>query len=217
MALIPGGPFVFRISGQRYIFSGEQDRIEHTKSYCIDRYEASRLDALKPGLKPIPVSKPDVLPWVSLSWEQARDACERVGKRLCTKLEWEKAAGGPTGHLYPWGNEPNFDKCNTYDSKNGPRKIAPTGSFPKCKSVYGLWDMCGNVSEWVSDPWQPGKSDRMILGGSFNYNHHNDQGLYPFFGWQFIGYGETLDAAHHHPPNVSYPDDGFRCCSDLIQ
>jgi formylglycine-generating enzyme required for sulfatase activity len=115
--------------------------------------------------------KPDAAkhPAVEVSFAGAKAYCEWAGKRLPTEAEWLMACEGPEHLTFPWGHHLRIARpealrrANIFGDVDGFLRTAPVGSFPHGRSVYGVWDMGGNVWEWaISESGQP-----RLRGGSW--------------------------------------------------
>lgn len=147
-----------------------------------------------PGLEGHPV--------VNVTWHQAQQFAAWCGKRLPTEAEWEKAARGIDGRRWPWGNQFDPNRCNTYDTKLD--TTSPVGAFPGGDSPYGVSDMAGNVWEWTADwygaykkPYRPASEShtKVTRGGSCMSVKEITRCTY----------------RHTHDPDTASEDLGFRC------
>jgi sulfatase modifying factor 1 len=177
------------------------------KHFCIDRYEWPN----QPGVKPA----------IGIDWNEARERCGGVGKRLCTDSEWTLACEGLERLPYPYGYARNAEACNIDkpyilpdDTKiNDPRtRLAefsrldqrdPSGARDSCVSPYGVFDMTGNVDEWVVN--ETGREDDR-----------------PYVSGLKGGYwGPVRDRCRpmttDHNQGYRFYQIGFRCCADVAR
>ncbi len=137
----------------------------YLSAYYIDKYEVSNAqytEFIKATDYPAPaywdhhrLNQPSQ-PVTGVNWYDANAYCHWANKRLPTEAEWEKAARGPAGLIYPWGNELNITKANFARGKTGQNfATVSVDSHPDGKSYYGVYNMAGNVFEWVQDWYDP--------------------------------------------------------------
>ena len=158
MLYVPEGEFIMGDYDEDSHFTSRPSRKVYLDEFYIDKYEVTNAEFNKCA-RLGPCWDSDVFrykgldgatqPVVGVSWYQAKDYCEWVGKRLPTEAEWEKAARGANGRLYPWGEKVSCDLANY--QRCGYDKTTPVGSYPAAVSPYGALDMAGNVEEWTFD------------------------------------------------------------------
>lgn len=222
MVLIPAGEFPM----------GTDDRLRDEKplhvvyirAFYIDRFEVTNEDYKKftsasgyyapdnweYGRYPSGKGKHPV---IFVNWNDADAYCKWRGKRLPREREWEKAARGADGLIYPWGNKWDMNKSN--NPLRGYEGTMEVGSFEAGKSPYGLYDMSGNVWEWVDDYYlshpgsdavspEFGQKYRMLKGGSWMDCSFYTCGISaPVFNRSFFDSSTKNDSF------------GFRCALDV--
>ncbi len=202
MVPVPAGWFLMGSDPGLDRVAGPQEQPRHSvylDAFEIDQFEVSNAHYLRfvlatkaavpPYWKGDPF--PDKMaphPVIGVSWHEADTYCRWVGKRLPTEAEWEKAARGTDGRLYPWGNElPGWLRTNIAHpgSKRGIRypPLANVNRYERGVSPYGVYQMAGNVAEWVADWFDPDYyrrgpaenprgpargEDKVFRGGSWN-------------------------------------------------
>ena len=219
MVLVPAGKFTRGSSlsddekpvRQIYLNAFYMDKYEVTVGQYAKYLEVTGMEE-PPDWDTMNQSQHQRRPVVNVSWEDAVNYCKWADKRLPTEAEWEKAARGADGRIYPWGNEAptrlhaNYGRSDWDDHM----ALAPVGSFEAGKSPYGIYDLAGNAWEWVFDwyehdfytkspdknPIGPSKGDeKVVRGGS----------------WLYVS--EFLRSAHRFnaQPSNRHFGYGFRC------
>lgn len=150
-------------------------------------------------------------PVVGVTWKEAGSFCAWRKGRLPTEAEWEKAARGQRPIEYPWGNEaPDKTRAN-FDNHLG--KTAAVGSYPAGKSDYGVFDMSGNVSEWVQDWHFP----EYYLFSPKENPPGPDKGHYKVIrGGNWQNNAEDISPTYRNAtiPKARSKTVGFRCVTD---
>ena len=216
VAEIPAGPFLMGIDKKRNGNASDDETLQQTVTlhtmYWIAQHPLTVAEYAR-FIDATPHSAPQNWeqqmqrlehPVVNISWEDTRAYVEWVADMtgepwaMPSQAQWEKAARGTAGRIYPWGNTWDSIKANTF--AGGPGDTTPMGSYPDGQSPYGVYDMAGNVWEWTrsvnqsypydatdgrEEPRNQGK--RVLRGGSWSNAPGNARATYRHYvGSTFI-------------------------------
>ncbi len=227
MVLIPPGTFSFRAENtdQFIPYPDTKEPVEiDVSSYYLDKYPVTNrqygefikatdyhpkdtVNFLKHWTNgKIPLGLEDH-PVVYVSLEDARAYARWAGKRLPTEVEWQYAAQGKEGFLWPWGNEFDSARCN-----NASGKTTPIDAFPGGKSPFGVMDLTGNVWQLTGDVYNNGTYYFVMMKGGSYYK--------PTSSWWYVKGGPQPNNWHQQLLLVAPSFDrnatvGFRCAMDI--
>ena len=193
MVIVPGGEYLF----------GADNEVAELEAFYIDLFPVTNAEYRKfieaTGYRAPKFWGDDRLkepndPVVGVSWYDADKFATWAGKQLPTSAEWEKAARGIEGRIYPWGNEFDDGLAN-FGNVDGDDMTSPVDRFEDNRSVFGARDMAGNVWEWTKD-WDKIEIDmKIIRGGS----------------WADPASFLRCDQRLYANPKDKYDNIGFRC------
>ena len=155
-------------------------------------------------------------PWIFVNFNESEELCKQQGKRLCSEDEWTFACEGEEAKPYPYGYDRDQNACVIdrpwlayHPSGLRPRDQAfveldrlwqgePSGSMPRCKSDFGVYDLTGNVDEWTTKVRPEGKYKSILKGGY----------------WSRVRTRCRPSTRSHNENHIFY-QQGFRCCSNI--
>lgn len=201
----------FRIDKYEVTFARYQACID--ARVCTEPTVAGGMNFGRPGIEKFPVN--------GVAWDQAKTFCEWQGRRLPTEAEWERAARGDDGRVYPWGNQAPSCERAVVDGKQagelgcGTGNTLDVGSKPAGASPYGAMDMAGNLWEWTADWYavdyyanSPERDPKGPASGHFKSTRGGDL---------FARHGYEVRSTSRFPyePSDHSPAIGFRCAQSL--
>ncbi len=219
MVLIPEGEFILGTDDKEHPTAYYSDRKMALPAFYIDKYEVTNMEFMDFSIEEnyagegakegkdwrlFMTAETANHPVVFVTYNDAVTYCKSKGKRLPTEFEWEKAARGTEGFRYPWGEEWDANRTNTYES--GFEKQVAIGKFNDV-SPYGVHDMMGNVQEWTSSEYKPYK------GGKRDTNAAPGMKVVRGLSPNYRGRLGSIFERTAYLPNALF-NFGFRCAKD---
>lgn len=216
MVLIPAGKFQrgCDLLGPEH---GGPAHPVYLDAFMIDIYEVTNehLEKIMPDHKwrRSMSSRCDNCPVTKITWYEAADYCHLIGKALPSEAQWEKAAGAANGCEFPWGPEFDPGKNQARGGLELKDKTSPVGSYPPNK--FGIYDMGGNVWEWVTDWYSP---QYYFMEPLYNPRGPSRGVMKVRRGGAWSDSVKAMKTAYRdwsYPFSRSYSDIGFRCAITL--
>lgn len=188
MVLVSAGEFLM----------GDERRKVWLDSFYIDKYPVTNVQfRLFDPSYTYPPGRDNYPATTRLTWYKANEYARWLGRRLPREEEWEKAACGTDGRLYPWGDKFDPSRCNTKES--GILGFTPVNQYPNGQSPYGCFDMAGNVLEWTTSWFDEQRNFMVVKGGSWD-------------DFDFVARcASRMGYEHFYPMTMII---GFRCVKD---
>ena len=233
MVPVAAGPFVMGTDSER---ADPQDKPQHKvtlPAYYLDKYlvtnaQYARFVAATHRRPPLNwkdgrIPQGELMnPVTMVTWNDAAAYAEWVGKRLPHEAELEKAGRGADGSRWPWGDKMDPSRLNTYYNVGSSSNV---GAYPQGKSIYGVFDLSGNVAEWTADdllPYEGSKATQDLFAAN-SAQAAGQPSLSRYYkvlrggSWKGDPFSTSLYHRDYALPNHATDFYGFRCASNVAQ
>jgi len=231
MVPIAAGPFIMGTDLER---ADEQDKPRHEvtlPAFYLDKFlvtNAQYARFVAATQRRAPINWKDgripqgelVKPVTMVTWNDAADYCAWEGRRLPHEAEFEKAGRGTDGRRWPWGDKMDPTRLNAYYNVGSSTNVT---AYPRGASTYGVYDLSGNVAEWMADdlrPYEGSKAPQNLAAGTAGAaaaypTQTNDYKVLRGGSWKGDPFSTSLYHRDYAFPNQATDFYGFRCASSV--
>jgi iron(II)-dependent oxidoreductase len=224
MVAIPAGPFVMGTDLER---ADEQDKPRHAVTlpvFYLDKFLVSNAQYARfvaSTQRRAPLNWKDgripqgelLRPVTMVTWNDAADYCAWDHRRLPHEAEYEKAGRGTDGRRWPWGDQMDPTRLNTYYNVGSSTNVM---AYPRGASIYGVYDLSGNVAEWSADdlrPYEGSKAPQNFPSGNGVTAQTGNYKVLRGGSWKGDPFSTSLYHRNFALPNQATDFYGFRCAS----